>query len=338
MSAATTSRDHSLRDHTSHQGLLCAFVLDGKGGGREIGWPEIEQWSHGDGVLWVHMDYSQSTSQNWLTNFSGVDDLVVGALLAEETRPRLVLEQAGMLVVMRGINNNPGAEPEDMVSIRVWLEPNRIITTLQRNLQAVDELHDHIRKGHGPRDADALFVMLAEMMAIRVGDVIEELGDTMDQLEDEALGRETRHLRTDLAEVRRTAISLRRYLVPQREVIHHLSVERIVWLGEDERIRLREVSDHLTRYAEDLEAVRERAAVTQEELNAHINAQAGQRMYVLSLVAAVFLPLTFITGLLGINVGGIPGANYEMAFYMVAGFLFIVGILLVMIFRWRRWM
>jgi zinc transporter len=239
---------------------------------------------------------------------------------------------------MRGINNNPGAEPEDMVSIRVWLEPTRIITTLQRNLQDVDKLRDRIRKGHGPHDADALFVMLTELMAIGVGEVIEELDDNMDQLEDEVLGRQTHHLRSELAEVRRTAISLRRYLVPQREVITHLSVERINWLGEDERTRLREVSDHLTRYVEDLEEIRERAAVCQEELIANINAQSGQRMYLLSMVAAVFLPLTFITGLLGINVGGIPGANDEYAFYMVAGSLFIVGILLVLIFRWRRWM
>ena len=180
--------------------------------------------------------------------------------------------------------------------------------------------------------------MLAEMMAMSVGEVIEELDDNMDQLEDEVLGRQTRHLRSELAEVRRTAIGLRRYLVPQREVITHLSVERVNWLGEDERTRLREVSDHLTRYVEDLEEIRERAAVCQEELIANINAQAGQRMYLLSMVAAVFLPLTFITGLLGINVGGIPGASDQSAFYIVAGVLLVVGILLVMIFRWRRWM
>ncbi len=320
-------------------GLLCAYLLDGNGGGREVGWSEIDQWTPSDGMLWVHLDYSQRHSQTWLTDYSGVDELVVHTLLAEETRPRLVLEQEGMLVVMRGINNNPGAEPEDMVSIRVWLEPRRIITTLQRNLQDVDKLRDRLRKGHGPHDADALFVMLAEMMAIGVGDVIEELDDNMDQLEDDVLGlQKTRHLRSELAEVRRTAIGLRRYLMPQREVITHLSVERINWLGEDERTRLREVSDHLTRYVENLEEIRERAAVCQEELNSHINAQAGQRMYVLSVVAAVFLPLTFVTGLLGINVGGIPGANYEQAFYVVAGTLLVVGTVLFLVFRWRRWM
>lgn len=320
------------------EGVLCAYLLDGRGGGREIGWAEIEQWSPDEGMLWIHLDYSHPHSQAWLTDASGVDDLVVTTLLAEETRPRLVLEQAGMLVVMRGINNNPGADPEDMVSIRVWLEPQRILTTLQRNLQDVAVLRDRLRKGYGPHDADALFVMLAELMAVRVGDVIEELEDNMDQLEDDVLGQQSRQLRSELAEVRRTAISLRRYLVPQREVVTRLSVERINWLGEDERTRLREVSDHLTRYVEDLEAIRERAAVCQEELNSLINAEVGKRMYVLAVVAAVFLPLTFVTGLLGINVGGIPGASSASAFYIVAGLLATVGLLLLMLFRWRRWM
>ncbi len=78
-------------------------------------------------------------------------------------------------------------------------------------------------------------------------------------------------------------------------------------------MRLREVGDHLIRHVEDLDAVRERAAVVQEELGARLGDQLNRRMYLLSMIAAVFLPLGFLTGLLGINVAGIPGADYPWA-------------------------
>jgi zinc transporter len=66
--------------------------------------------------------------------------------------------------------------------------------------------------------------------------------------------------------------------------------------------------------------------------------QMNSRMYVLSVVAAIFLPLGFLTGLLGINVGGIPGAEYPLAFGIFIGMLVLVVILQLLIFRWRRWM
>ena len=90
--------------------------------------------------------------------------------------------------------------------------------------------------------------------------------------------------------------------------------------------------------AEDLEAVRERAAVSQEELLSRLSEQLNQRMYVLSIVAAVFLPLGFLTGLLGINVGGIPGADNAQAFWIFSGLLLIAVVIQLLVFRWKKWL
>jgi zinc transporter len=94
----------------------------------------------------------------------------------------------------------------------------------------------------------------------------------------------------------------------------------------------------LTRYLEDLDAARERAAVTQEELVSRLSEQMDNRMYVLSVVAAIFLPLGFLTGLLGINVGGIPGAEYKAAFAIFCTFLGAIAIIELIIFRKKKWM
>jgi zinc transporter len=144
-------------------------------------------------------------------------------------------------------------------------------------------------------------------------------------------------LRLDLATLRRQTITLRRYLAPQRDAFAKLVTEKITWFDDDSRLRLREVSDRLIRNIEDLDAVRERAAVTQEELLSRLSDQMNTRMYVLSVVAAIFLPLGFLTGLLGINVGGIPGAEYPWAFLLFI--LFLVGIVAVQMlwFKHKKW-
>ena len=125
--------------------------------------------------------------------------------------------------------------------------------------------------------------------------------------------------------------------VQQRDAFAKLIIEKITWLDEDSRLRLREVSDRLIRHIEDLDAVRERAAVTQEELLSRLSDQMNTRMYVLSVVAAIFLPLGFLTGLLGINVGGIPGTDNPWAFLMFL--VFIIGIFIgqMLWFRSKKW-
>jgi zinc transporter len=131
---------------------------------------------------------------------------------------------------------------------------------------------------------------------------------------------------------------LRRYLAPQREAMARLYNERVPWLNDMDRMRLREVADSTTRYIEDLDASRERAIVIQEELMSRISEQMDKRMYVLSMVAAIFLPLGFLTGLLGINVGGIPGAEYKGSFYIFCGILISVSVMQIYIFKKLKWM
>lgn len=145
-------------------------------------------------------------------------------------------------------------------------------------------------------------------------------------------------LRHDLAYLRKQTITVRRYLAPQREAFNRLTAETLGWIGDLDRLRLREITDRQIRHIEDIDAVRERTAVAQDEMVGRISEQMNERMYVLSLVAAIFLPLGFFTGLMGINVGGMPGVDDTVAFWVVV--LMCVGAagLLLAWFRLRRWL
>jgi zinc transporter len=195
-----------------------------------------------------------------------------------------------------------------------------------------------IANGSGPKTADEFFTDLCERLVTRMADVIDGIDDSVDELQEKILTAESHQLRSIIAGLRREIIIIRRYLAPQRDAIVRLVSERVSWMSEAERMRLREIADRMTRFVEDLDSARERAAVAQEELLGRLSEQMEKRMYLLSLVAAIFLPLGFLTGLLGINVGGIPGSEYHWGFALVTVMIFILVVVQVVIFKIKKWL
>lgn len=218
-------------------GFLFAYCLDGKGGGDSIGLAGARKWTPGEGTLWVHLDYNEPAAINWLEKDSGIDPLMQEALRASETRPRCLVFKDAMLVILRGVNLNQGAEPEDMVSIRFWLEENRIITMRHRKVMAIEDLRRAVEDGSGPAGSGEFLEALSDRLVTRMGDVIADVDDAFDALEDEVLSEQTYELRPKLAGIRRQVISLRRYIAPQRDVISRLQSEKVSWLSELERMR-----------------------------------------------------------------------------------------------------
>lgn len=323
---------------SNNTGLLAGYILNGKGGGEIVDWKQIKKWKPAQGILWMHLEYSNPAVQQWISNESGLDEITAEALLAEETRPRSMLSANGLLLTLRGINANPESTPEDMVAVRLWSDGKRIITTRRRRLLAASELGKAIEKGIGPRDAGEFVESLTDRMVERMADVVDDLSDKVDSLEESVLTMQSHELRPMIAELRRNAVGLRRYLAPQREAVSRLFNEKVEWLSDMDRLRLRESADRTTRFVEDLDLARERAVVVQEELLSMLSEKMDRTMYVLSIVAAIFLPLGFLTGLLGINVGGIPGAEYPGSFAIFCLFLVAIVGIQVWLFKRKKWM
>ena len=319
-------------------GLVAAFQLDGRGGGRRLDWAAVDGWQPDDGVLWIHLHRDSAATQQWLHERSGLAPLVVEALLAENTRPRCAPMDNGVMLFLRGVNLNPGSLPDDMVSIRLWVEATRIISVRLRRLLSVDDLQQSLDNGRGPADAGEFVVQLGERLVSRMAGVIADADDEVDSLQEQSLSAHSSALRSELIRLRGEIISLRRYLAPQRDALARMAQLKLPWLGETQTLHLREEADRVTRYVEDLDAARDRAALTQEELNNRLSEQMNGRMYVLSVVAALFLPLGFLTGLLGINVGGIPLSDDPRGFFDVVLVLLLITGALVWLFRRKRWL
>ncbi len=318
-------------------GLVHAAVLDGKGGGRSLDWDGVRAWQPAQGPLWVHLQRDIPEAERWLREESGLDQFTAQALLEEDPRPRTSAVGDGILTVLRGVNLNPGADAEDMVSVRIWVTADRIITVRTRLLLSVQDIRADLEAGRGPRRSAGVMARLAENLARRMEPVIEEIEDRIDALESDIGERRSSEIRADLHEIRREAIALRRHIAPQRDALTRLPTLETKILDGNHRGRLREVSDRTMRYVEDLDAVRDRTAVLQDELTTQMAEQMNRTMYLLTVVATIMLPLGFITGLLGVNVSGIPGAQSPWAFGVLCALLVGLVAVEVVVLRRLRW-
>ncbi|MDX1572278.1 MAG: zinc transporter ZntB [Xanthomonadales bacterium] len=310
--------------------------LDGEGGASELDRRQLEKQT-ADEPLWLRCDLRDRANQAWLQDKAGIPEFAVDTLLAESTRPRFSATDNGLLLVLRGVNMNPGAESDDMIAVRIWLDRNRIITCQRRYLRSIEDVADQLQQQHGPRWASDVLVGLVERLAEYIEDVLDKLSDELEMLEDSVENNPDLTYRTGLSLLRRKAARIRRFLNPQREALDRLCRNADPWLAKDQVEDVQQSLDALVRHLEDLDLVRERAVLIQEELQNRIAEEQNSRIYVLSIVTAIFLPLTFITGLFGMNVAGLPGLEDPSSFFYVCMLSAVLAVGLGVWLRFKKW-
>lgn len=317
--------------------LVCAYELDRRGNGKKLeSFEEISQVKQPD-LLWLHFDRSYEDSKACIDTMVSLDEHILECLLAEETRPRCQEYPNGLLIILRGVNTNPGSDPEDMVSIRIYIEKDLIVSVRARKLLAVHDIRETLEGSCGPKTPGEFVVRLTCSLLSRIDPFIQNLEDAMDDVEERFLMQDDQALRNEIVNNRTQAIMLRRYISPQREAINRLLSLTNALISEQDKTILREAADHLTRYIETLDVIRERSIILQDEIMNRTSDKLNRNTYALTIVATIFLPLGFLTGLLGINVAGIPGGENKMAFTIVSGLMLLLVILEIAVLRVKKW-
>ncbi len=304
------------RDPAGGAPVFCARRLNAVGVA-PLDWPGDAAAAEGE-VRWLHLDRTHPRVAAWLREESGIDPVMVDALLEPDPRPRFVRSGEAMLLVLRTANLNPGAEPEELVSVRAWAEPGRIIVLRNRHSAALEAFEDRLfgatNGSGGPRETGAIIAGLVTALVAALEPVVEDVQEQQDLLEDRLLGGQHRDLAPLVGAHRREVLQLHRYLAPQREVLLRLDGDRPSWLTKRDRNVLREAAHAGSRLLDDLVLARDHGVLLQEELSARAGERLNRRLYLFTVIASIFLPLTFLTGLLGSNVDGIPFASREWAF------------------------
>ena len=324
----------------THGPLLFGRVLDGAGGARAIGWEEAQGWApaSGEEVLWLHLDRAWPGLEDWLRFKLHLPEPTAKLLVSDQTRPRAFREGDALVATLRDLNFNPGAEPEDMISMQLWSDGQRVLTLRRAPQQSPEEIRDLLDRGAGPRDAGAMTTQIAELMIDHLGGAVVDINATLDRLEEDCADEKMEERGRQIADIRRECLALQRHLSPQHEAMEQISRDAPQWFEPHDRREIAESIARLRRHLDDINISKESALVLQDELRVRAQANSRDATYKLGVIGGVFLPLTFFTGLLGSNVAGIPMAEHPLAFWGVVGACLIITLGILAIFKSRRWL
>jgi zinc transporter len=326
------------------EGFIFGFDFHSDGRVARMDWSSMQPTAACpvSGWRWLHFNRLSDETREWLETSSGLDESVITSLLQTETRPRCAAYEDGLLLNLRGINHNPGAEPEDMISVRIWATNSLVISMRSYPVKAIHEVRDEMGRDPPPSPGQ-LLARIADKLVEYIDPLVEQLKEEADEFEDIMLDANGRLSPRDLAEFRRTILLLRRYVQPQTEAMAQLQREARMHranapaFDDTDQVMLRDTTDHIVRISEELDSIRDRAAVLQDQLVGQRQEQLNQRLLALSIVSAIFLPLSYVTGLLGMNLAGIPWADEPWAFGMVVGVTALLGVGVLVFLKWRRW-
>jgi len=280
---------------------------------------------------WYHCQRTDEILADWLVSI-GVDKELVRAVMTTDTRPRFqMVDDSGFFMILRGVNLNPGAEPDDMLTLGVLYHRGSLITLRRRQFKAILNIREKLEAGNGPATIAELFISIIELLNARIGDVLhltEEFIETVeDQIDD--LSKEQQQ---ELTLMHRRLLKLSRFLKPQTAALDGLQQSQLPFL-EAMNQRLLNQMDTAQAISETIVSYLDHIWILREHIQQAFAEIMSRNTYWLSMVAGVFLPLGFLTGLFGINIGGMPGTEDPTAFALFCVGLVTLGVVEFLLFR-----
>lgn len=306
-----------------------AFQLNGNGGLLPI---DVNASATQQMPFWLHYDYKNHESFQWIQQSDLFTDQVKSALSGHSGRWRIIRVGDGVLLTLQTLNTNTGQRPEQLVAFRIFINSRLIVSSRHRKVNSLDGVISDLKEGVGAESTGDWLVEVADAITDEISDFTDSLHERLIEMEDFILHGDIPE-RGELALLRKQIIVVRRYMAPQRDMLSRLTTEKLLWLSDTDRRRLQEISDRLGRCIEDLDGFIARTAIMSDEITNMMTEMMNRRIYTMSLMAMVFLPTTFLTGLFGVNLGGIPGGEFRFAFSV---FCLLLALLIGVVFWWLR--
>jgi zinc transporter len=290
-------------------------------------------------LSWVHLDGSNKNTKKWLLKeVNYLDSLIVDALIAEEARPRILKFKNGILLIFRGINQNHQAKSSDMVSVRMWIDDERIISIQKRPMKSIFTVEEEILNNSSVKNSGDFLNNILEETLKNISDYIYNIGDRIDEIEHEVFSSHNIKYRDKIAQTRSQLTIFKRYSLPQKELINNIITCEYNWLNEINKRYLIESHDKIIHIIEEIDEVLGRTKILHDELTHNLNEKINKNMFKLSMIAIIFMPLTFITSLFGMNFINIPWSNNPEGFYIICIVMFIITLIQAILFRKNNWL
>jgi zinc transporter len=319
------------------RGLICGYELASGQAPREISADGIVQaLADKHGVTWLHFNLSDARARRWLVEASFVPEALREVLQEHDGNRRVELVDRGLLLVISDFTYEESAEPVEMVPLWCFADQHTLLTARLHPVKSADDLRLHMRRGASAASGIELLGQLLDIRTARVKRLVYEMTAHLDDIEDEILAGNIKQQRAQLGRTRRLCARLRRELAPERSDMSkflHRPAEELP--AADQEI-LGTSNDALGFALEEIAELYERAKLLQEELASRVAENTNRNLYVLSILTAVLLPMTLVTGVFGMNVAGMPGLHGGHSLWWVMFLIVTSGAVTLALLFWRK--
>lgn len=309
------------------------FIIDGWDFSEHPAQP-IRDNFHQHQNSWFHFQRNLPGISEWLQQ-TGIPEPVVVAVLEEDTRPRFERLADGFLLILRGVNLGEGAQQEDMVSLRLLYFKGNLYTFRRRPVASVQIVQRLLEIQDGPQSLPDFLLVLVDEMTNKIEHLQDQIEAEMERLEDDEAGTTAQRQR-DLTLLHRRLLKLVRFVRPQFAALDRLATDALRWFDAEWLQWLVNERDNTHRELENMEMLLEQVWMLREHLQQDVAQKMNRNTYWLSMVAGVFLPISFLTGVFGINIGGMPGVEDDRAFWIFSAALAIIAVVEFLLLRRLR--
>ncbi len=329
MDGAATKSRLSFHPRDS-RGLIWGYRLD------ELSPLALDQdVEDGSGPVWYHFNLADGRARKWLEEQSGLPRQALELMLEPHPRVRLQMLPEGLVGILEDLHHDFRGDPEGFGELRFFVDAKRILSARRHPLKTIDDLHRNLqREQQVLKSTSEWMEALVGRLTHNFAESARDLTDRIDKLEDDVVeGKSTPAQRNTLAGIRRLLVRFRRHVHADRQALQRL---RSDGLGKHHAEATRKHIDQLEAVAQDLDLVHERVRLLQEEVSNLLAEATNRNLYVLSIVTTALLPATLITGIWGMNVGGLPWADDSYGFIWAGTSLFVSILLSLVLLRSTR--
>lgn len=286
-------------------------------------------------LTWTDINLSNAEDRVWLESCDDIDDITRERLLEDVRFSHREHLEEGMLLAVQALSARDSADEEHFVDLKLLLGKSRVISVHSGEVAAVEELRQYLQSGRDLKTPVDLLSFMVAGMTRRMENIIVDISAETDALEDQLLDENSVPSPESVNELRRRILRTRRQLGSVKQVLAPITTDPALALDAEDRATLVKSSEHVTHHLDNLEDCRVRIQMLQDQIAARHSASITRSSLNLTIVATVFLPLTFVTGLLGMNVAGIPDAHNPWAFWAVCIASIVIAIVAWWILHWR---
>ncbi|MCW5660421.1 MAG: transporter [Burkholderiaceae bacterium] len=273
------------------------------------------------GFVWLHFNLSHAGAERWLRQHANLSENFFEALNTGSRSTRIERDGEVLFAVVNDVAFEFSFDVGDVATLWLSVSEHVVVSARRHPLRAVDRLRMAVRRGTPLPSSVALLDHLLREQADELQRVVRKTTERVDDIEDEVLAGKHRRHDAELARLRRLMVRLQRLLALEPGALMRVLVNPPSWIAAEDVQRLRQANEEFALVLRDIAGLQERIKLMQDEAAARVAEENNRSLFLLTMVTVMALPINLVSGLFGMNVGGIPLGEHPTGFWIMVGLI-----------------